>query len=180
MHTFITAFAPSSLSSLAAICSYGGKNVPCGDASSLMLLNIPIIIFSIALAILMLVSMWKVFEKAGKPGWAAIVPVYSSIVLLQIVGLSPWLVLLAFIPFFSGIAVLILHVLYAQRLSARFGKSNGFAFGLFFLPFVFYPILGFGDSVYTNYSEPQTPASPIPPPSSAIPPSEGAGGTKVV
>ncbi|MFO1006502.1 MAG: DUF5684 domain-containing protein [Planctomycetaceae bacterium] len=97
-----------------------------------------------AILLLMIVSLWKVFEKAGKPGWAAIIPIYNIIVMLQIVGKPVWWVLLLFIPF-VGIVVSIMMVL---ELAKKFGKGGGFALGLILLPIVFYPILAFGDAKY--------------------------------
>ena len=49
-----------------------------------------IILIYLAIVLLMIASMWKVFTKAGKPGWAAIVPIYNTIVLLEIVGKPIW------------------------------------------------------------------------------------------
>lgn len=93
-----------------------------------------------------MVGMWKVFEKAGKPGWAGIIPIYNWIVMAEIAGREIWFPLLMFIPFFPlQIAVsIILHI----DLAKSFGKDVGYALGLVFLPFVFWPILGFGSAKY--------------------------------
>lgn len=99
-------------------------------------------ITSLAFAVLMIASMWKVFEKAGEPGWAAIVPIYNVIILLKIVGKPVWWVILYIIPFVNLIA----HILVSIALANRFGKSGGFAAGLIFLPFIFYPLLAWGDT----------------------------------
>src|SRR5881275_1001988 len=87
-------------------------------------------------------GMWKVFVKAGKPGWAAIVPIYNIIVLLEIAGKPLWWFLLLIIPGVNFIALLFVSL----AIAARFGKGTGFGIGLWLLPFIFYPILGFGDS----------------------------------
>lgn len=94
--------------------------------------------------IFMLVCLWKVFVKAGKPGWASIIPIYNIIVELEIVG-RPWYwLLLMLIP----IVNIVLAIIVTFRMAKVFGKSTGFGFGLLFLPFIFYPILAFGDDKY--------------------------------
>ncbi len=88
--------------------------------------------------------MWKVYTKAGKPGWASLVPIYNIIVLLEIVGKPTWWLVLMLIPVVN---VVILFLIYHQ-LSLSFGKGVGFTVGLIFLSFIFLPILAFGDSKY--------------------------------
>ena len=88
--------------------------------------------------------LWRIFEKAGKPGWAAIIPIYNVIVLLEIVGRPVWWVLLLFIP----VVNLVIGFLLALDLSRSFGHDLAFALGLFFLGFIFYPILAFGGDTY--------------------------------
>lgn len=98
----------------------------------------------LALAALVIIGMWKVFTKAGKPGWAAIIPIYNLIVLLEIVGKPLWWIILMFIPFVN----IVIGIMVAIELAKVFGKGTGFAIGLVLLPVVFYPILGFGDAKY--------------------------------
>lgn len=98
----------------------------------------------IVLVLLIIIGMWKVFVKAGKPGWAAIVPIYNMIVLLEIAGKPLWWIILLLIPFVNIIVIIIVLV----ALARNFGKGVGFALGLLILPFIFYPILGFGDARY--------------------------------
>ncbi len=98
----------------------------------------------LAVMVLMIASMWKVFTKAGQPGWAAIIPIYNVIVLLQVVGKPVWWIILFLIPFVN----LIMMILVALELSKVFGKGGGFAAGLILLPFIFYPVLAFGDARY--------------------------------
>jgi hypothetical protein len=102
----------------------------------------------IAIIAIVIVGVWKVFEKAGKPGWASIVPIYNIIVLMEIVGKPTWWVLLYFIPCVN----FIIGIIVAIELAKVFGKGGGFAAGLILLPFVFYPILGFGDARYQGAS----------------------------
>lgn len=94
--------------------------------------------------VLMIASMWRIFTKAGKPGWASIIPIYNAFVLLQIAGKPGWWLVLFFIP----IANLVVGILALLGLCQNFGKGGGFVAGLIFLPFIFYPILAFGDAVY--------------------------------
>jgi hypothetical protein len=107
-----------------------------------------LIIFYVLLIVLNVVAMWKVFEKAGKPGWAAIIPIYNLIVLLEIVGKPVWWFLLMIFPCTAFIFVIWTYNL----LSKSFGKSEGFTVGLVLLNPIFMCILGFGDSVYLGPS----------------------------
>ncbi len=127
----------SLLSLLAFQNNYGGE-VPEGP-------SIIMIIFWVAIAILMIAAMWKVFEKAGEPGWAAIIPIYNAIVLLKIAGRPIWWIILFIIPLVNFVVAIIVAIDVANR----FGKGTGFGIGLALLPFIFYPILGFGDARYS-------------------------------
>jgi uncharacterized protein DUF5684 len=104
----------------------------------------------LALAVVVIAGMWKMFEKAGKPGWAAIIPIYNFIVLLEIVGKPLWWIVLFFLPCVNIVAL----ILVALEVAKVFGKDTLFGIGLAFLPFIFYPVLGFGDARY------QGPAAP--------------------
>lgn len=101
-------------------------------------------IISLVILVLVIVSMWKIFAKANKPGWAAIIPIYNVLVLLQIVKKPWWWILLLLIP----IVDIVIAIMMTHNLSVRFGKGVGFTIGIIFLPFIFLPILGFGDVEY--------------------------------
>ena len=101
-------------------------------------------LFYLAIIILMIASIWTIFSKADKPGWAAIVPIYNVIVLLEIVGKPWWWLLLFLIPFVNIVFLIIV----IHRLSLSFGHEVGFTLGLIFLGIIFFPILGFGSSKY--------------------------------
>lgn len=103
-----------------------------------------VLIFELALLIVVIAGLWKTFEKAGKPGWAAIVPIYNVIVLLEIAGKPIWWILLYLIPCVN----VIVGILVSIDVAKNFGQGVGFALGLIFLPFIFYPILGFGAARY--------------------------------
>lgn len=98
----------------------------------------------LAVGIFMLISMWKVFTKAGQPGWAVIVPIYNIVVMLQIAGKPIWWILLFFVP----IANFVVSILIMIGMANNFGKGTGFALGMIFLPIIFYPMLAFGDAQY--------------------------------
>lgn len=87
---------------------------------------------------------WRIFEKAGKPGWAAIIPIYNTIILLEIVGKPWWWILLFLIP---GVNI-VFAIWMVNLLSLSFGKGIGFTLGLIFLNAIFYPILAFGMAEY--------------------------------
>ncbi len=110
-----------------------------------------LIIFALLFAILMIASTWIIFQNAGRPGWAAIVPIYNTIVQLQVAKLSPWLIficLLGIIPIVGSLIVGIFSIVVSVKLGQAFNKGTGFIIGMIFLPFIFLPILAFGDSQY--------------------------------
>jgi hypothetical protein len=108
---------------------------------------IPLLIIQLILTVVVFAGWWATFEKAGKPGWAAIIPIYNLVVYLQITGKPGWWVILLFIPLVNLFWIYLIIIL-PFELATRFGKSAGFGAGLLFLPFIFFPILGFGDAKY--------------------------------
>jgi hypothetical protein len=99
-----------------------------------------------AIIILLVASMWIIFTKAGKPGWAVLVPVYNIIVWIQISGKPVWWILLFLIP-----AVDFVFIIWVLNLVVKgFGKSTGFTIGALLLPFIFFPLLAFGDAKYSG------------------------------
>jgi len=87
---------------------------------------------------------WRIFVKAGKPGWAAIIPFYNILVELEIVGRPWWWLLLMFVPIVNVVITVIVQL----DLAKVFGRGTGFGLGLIFLPFIFIPILAFGSDRY--------------------------------
>jgi hypothetical protein len=104
----------------------------------------PIIGFWLIIAIVSIAGAWKVYTKAGKPGWACIIPFYNLIVLLEIVGKPIWWFLLMLIPCVNFVFIIWVY----NRLSKSFGQSEGFTVGLVLLNPIFICILGFGDYTY--------------------------------
>ena len=107
-------------------------------------------LFYIAVIAFLLVTLWKVYVKAGKPGWASLIPFYNLLVMLEIVGKPWWYLLLMFIP----IVNIVISIMVTLDMAKVFGKGSGFAVGLIFLPFIFYPILAFGDAKYQGVPAP--------------------------
>jgi hypothetical protein len=97
---------------------------------------------------IVVIGSWKVYTKAGKPGWASIIPIYNIIVLLEIIGKPIWWIIMLLIP----CANIIFGIWMINLLSKSFGKSEGFTIGLIVFPFIFYPILGFGSATYLGPS----------------------------
>ncbi|MDA0314505.1 MAG: DUF5684 domain-containing protein [Bacteroidetes bacterium] len=105
---------------------------------------IGLFIIYFAVIMLLIASQWGIYSKAGKPAWACLIPIYNTIVLLEIVG-KPWCWLfLMFIPFLNIVILVWIYNLLAKS----FGKSEGFTVGLLLLSIVFFPILAFGDAKY--------------------------------
>ena len=100
----------------------------------------------LAVAVLGVIAMWKIFEKAGEPGWAAIIPFYNLYVLFKITWGNGWKFLFLLIPIANFVFLIITMV----KLAKAFGKSGGFAVGLIFLSIIFYCILAFGDAQYVG------------------------------
>ena len=95
---------------------------------------------------LLYVAMWKVFTKAGKPGWGAIIPIYNVVLLCDIAGKPGWWVLLYFVPLLNAV----ISIMVSIGVAKNFGKGVGFGLGLAFLSVIFYPILAFGSAGYTG------------------------------
>jgi hypothetical protein len=101
-------------------------------------------IIGLLISLLLIVAMWKVFTKAGQPGWASIIPIYNLYIWCKIVGRPGWWILLMLIPFVNFIIAIILCI----DLAKSFGKGVGFGIGLILLGVIFLPVLGFGSAQY--------------------------------
>lgn len=104
------------------------------------------VLIALGPTILIIASWWKMFGKAGQPGWGAIIPIYNLYLMLEIARKPTWWLVLYFIPVVNFVISIIVYVAVAET----FGKSAGFAVGLIFLPYVFFPILGFGSAKYID------------------------------
>lgn len=118
---------------------------------ALLALGTAFIVVMVILFIFMVVAMWILFEKAGQPGWAAIIPIYNILIWIKIAGKEWWWIfgiLIALIPVVGQILAIVWSVLIWHGISKNFGKDAGYTVGLVLLPFVFVPILAFGNAVY--------------------------------
>ena len=110
------------------------------ESASLIVFLIPL-----ALIVVSIAGMWKTFTKANEPGWAAIIPIYNLYVMLKI-GDNEWwwLLVIIFVPIVQIYGTYKMF----RGVADAFGQGVGFALGLWFLGFIFFPMLGFGDYSY--------------------------------
>jgi hypothetical protein len=115
------------------------------DQTAAMSFSLPAMLFTIAIGLVLSAFMlWALFEKAGWPGWASIVPIYNVYVLLKIAGMSGWWLLGFLVPILD----IVVMVMMLWKISKAFGHGWGYFLGLFFISIVFFPMLGFGKSEY--------------------------------
>lgn len=108
-------------------------------------------IVALIVGVLTIIANWKIFTKAGQKGWKCLIPIYNSVILFRIAGLSPWLILVYFasiIPVVGWIAVLGITIYLMYNLAKAFGKDGAFTVGLVLLNTIFMMILGFGKAEY--------------------------------
>lgn len=106
---------------------------------------VPMVI-GLVLGILTIIGMWRIFNKAGVPGWGAIIPFYNMYLLFKITMGNGWLFLLLLIPFVNFVMLIIVYV----KLAAAFNKGAGYTLGLIFLSPIFIMMLGFGSAQYVG------------------------------
>ena len=139
--------------------NYGTTAADTGFWAAFAGLMLVVILISLAVAIVSIIGMWKMFTKAGEEGWKSIIPIYNMITLCKIVGVSPWWILIVFVSGLLGIIPILgsllnlavsiyFSILLCVSTANSFGKDTGFAVGLFFLSPIFYCILGFGSAKY--------------------------------
>ncbi|MCK5840769.1 MAG: signal peptidase I [Candidatus Sabulitectum sp.] len=103
------------------------------------------ILFNLAVMAFLVMAQWKLFVKAGEEGWIALIPIYNAVVMMKIAGKPGWWVLLLFVPFANIVVAILMNI----GLARNFGRSDGFAIGLIFFPYIFLAVLGFGESKYS-------------------------------
>lgn len=125
-----------------------------------------VLLLALIVGVITIASMWKLFQKAGEAGWKSIIPIYNFWILAEIAGKPGWwalVVLLGFIPIIGPIASAVVYIIVYLEICKAFGKTPAFVLLLIFLPFIGWPILGFGDAKYTGKKyvtmPPTTPAS---------------------
>lgn len=104
------------------------------------------VILSLAISVLTLVAMWKLFVKAGRAGWKCLIPFYNTYCLYDIAWGNGWLFLLMFVPCVN----VVVGIMMLFKLAKAFGQGTGFGFGLLFLNTIFILILGFGSAEYVG------------------------------
>lgn len=108
----------------------------------------------IAIVILVIIAIYSIFitsfifHKAGKHGFATLIPIYRDIIHLKICGLSPWLLLLVFVPVIGWLALMAVAIIGRFELSKKFGHGFFFGLGLLVLPTIFRTIIAFSDNEY--------------------------------
>lgn len=130
---------PSISGILAQATQYGSDGGGGGGIAGLIFL-----VIWLALVVLIIAGGWKMFAKAGQPGWLFIIPIVNLYFMLKIAGRPGWWLILYLIP----IVNLVISIIVAIDLSKAFGRGVGTAIGLIFLPVIFIPILGFGSAAY--------------------------------
>ncbi|MGN0497410.1 MAG: DUF5684 domain-containing protein [Lachnospiraceae bacterium] len=123
---------------------YGSTAVNEAALAGIMGAYTVMMILAIIVSIISIVALWKIFSKAGEPGWAAIVPFYNNYVLFKITMGNGWLFLLMFVPLVN----IVMSFMVIFKLAKVFGHGIGFGFGLLFLQVIFLLILAFGSSEY--------------------------------
>lgn len=84
-------------------------------------------------------SLWRVYQRAGEPGWATLVPIYNAVVLLRVARRPIWWIVLLLVPLVNLVTLVAIDI----ALARRFGRSAGFGVAIALLPFVFLPVLAF-------------------------------------
>ena len=102
------------------------------------------ILLNFAITAYIIASFWRIFSKAGEPGWTALIPIYDIIILFKITDKPWWWIFLLIVPILN----IVLLIIVFHRLSKGFGQGVGFTLGFIFLPIIFFPLLGFGDYSY--------------------------------
>jgi len=100
----------------------------------------------LVVTVLLVVALWKIFVKAGQPGWASLIPIYNTVVMLRMTGHSGWWFLGMLVPFLNFFVIIRLIF----NLASVFGRSVSFGFGLLFLSPIFIMVLAFGKSRYVG------------------------------
>ena len=129
-----------------------GVSTTSGLTGALAAMGLFFWVLSMALSILMIISLWKIFKKAGKPGWASIIPIYNIYIMCEIAEKEWWYILLLCVPF----GYIYVMIVLCNGMAKKFGKSGGFVVGMILLPVVFFPMLAFGKDAAIVNNQPNT------------------------
>jgi hypothetical protein len=108
-----------------------------GLGTGMMIVQLALFVFFVAVN-------WKIFAKAGQPGWLSLIPIYNLVIFLKIIGRPVWWLVLFLVPLINFVVIIICAI----DLAKSFGKGTGYGIGLVFLGFIFAPMLAFGSSTY--------------------------------
>lgn len=103
-----------------------------------------LVVLWLAVAVILIVANWKLFTKAGKPGWAILIPIYNVIVYLQIVDKPVWWIVLFFIPIVNIVIAIIVLLAFVQK----FGQPAWHVILALFLGVIYFPYLAFSKAEY--------------------------------
>jgi len=106
------------------------------------------LVITLLFIVWMIIVMWKIFKKANVPAWGSLIPIYNLCLILRIASKPDWWIFLFFIPFVNFVVFVVVNVDFAKN----FGKDIGFAIGMIYLSFIFFPILAFGAVKYKSIS----------------------------
>lgn len=140
-------------------------------------------VVAIILYVLLVIGLYKMFVKAGEPGWKAIIPIYNTYIMFKISWKTSmfWIyfftvlvgtvlgqvvsvmsvaspaettgLILAIIAFILLIIAVVVNVIMCHRLSKSYGHGVGYTLGLIFLNLIFILILGLGSSQYKKLED---------------------------
>ena len=110
-----------------------------------------VLVALIIMFVILIISKWVIFKKAGKHGFASIIPLYNKIVLYSICDISPWVLLLLLLPIIGWFILGIINIITCFLLPKAINRSAWFGLGLLFFPIIFYPILAFTRNKKNNY-----------------------------
>lgn len=133
--------------------AYGAENIieTTINNGPLMGMFLGISIFALIISLIIIISYWKIFKKAGQPGIASIIPIYNIIVMIKIAKLPMWYLILFLIPIANIYALFKIYI----EIAKKYGKSSGFGIGMTLIPIIFVPMLAFSDNVYDEVKEEQ-------------------------
>jgi hypothetical protein len=134
-----------------------------GTGTNIDSFTIGYIVVRAILGIVVLISLWHIFKKAGQKKWAAIIPVYNYIVLLRVVGRPWWWIFFlctAAIPYYGGLIAIGFSAVVLNDLSKSFRKDFGMTVALFFV--VGFPVLAFGKAKYHGPAALKASGTPAP------------------
>ena len=135
------------------LIDYNTSTAETGFFAALGAFFIVILVISLAISVFEIIAMWKVFVKAGKPGWAALIPFYNEWTLFEIGGQPGAYIFFMFIPCAGPILYLVFEIKALLEIAKRFGKDTTFGVLSIFFSFVTFPILAFSDAKYNVAAE---------------------------